>query len=111
MVLLVREEYILWILTGETLYIQRVKHVTLEKFLWTEINKNDYVEKTKSSCIFPRLEKVLNKNITTVNVSPSSIGMQSQRYLRAFPPLLSVLFNFRMKVTGCLKYQKQSHSG
>ena len=36
MVLLVREEYILWILTGETLYIQRVKHVTLEKFLWTE---------------------------------------------------------------------------
>ena len=53
MVLLVREEYILWILTGETLYIQRVKHVILEKFLWTEINKNDYVEKTKSSCIFP----------------------------------------------------------
>lgn len=31
MVLLGREECILWILRGETLYIQRGKHVTLEK--------------------------------------------------------------------------------
>ena len=57
MVLLGREECILWILRGETLYIQRGKHVSLEKFLWTEINKSDYVEKIKSSCIFHELKR------------------------------------------------------
>lgn len=95
MVLMGREDYLLWIVTRETC-IQIVSHVTLEIIYGQKkINKN-WLHRNKEKIYFPLLENVLTKT-EQISISPQTLQAWEVRNLSERSQLCFLFFKLHDK--------------